>query len=366
MTHLSPMSYPSRLAIIIVAYLFVFLLNHYIFKYKWWHNLRHERNLKFWCMSLLYLHMTTWMIYDLITWVNSYYVVGVDIKPPDAKSYITYSFSVKNGLKKFSDALLDITFIAHSTCMFLLLSFWHSIFNLKAYEALNFWNRWEFRFYIVYAVLAVVVYPTVQWCLVDDIILFTVVPQLIYFAEMIFSSILVLIVRYRIRRAARLNNLCNSRNTLVQSLSWLMIALVIVNLLLSSCLTVINIALLIQYGQYPYDILILPAPVGPGLGNNLTLGAKDLLTAIFSASYIPMCVFTCLLLNISKFSVIMAIDLDVRTIATNTSGHKGTLTNNTSITAASDTTHEIDFESSSASNKFSSDGPREILNGSDD
>lgn len=200
MTHLSPFSYPSRFWIIAVAFTVVYLLNRYLFRYSWRRALLKDRTMKFWAMTFLYTMLITWMIYDLITWINTYYVVGSDIKPPDAPSYVIYSTSVKNGLKRFSDGLLDVTFISHSTCIFLMLSFWHSIFNFSSFERVNFWNRWEFKFYLFYALLALVAYPSAQWPLMDNAILFVVVPQMLYCFELIFSSILILIVRYRINR----------------------------------------------------------------------------------------------------------------------------------------------------------------------
>jgi hypothetical protein len=91
-------------------------------------------------MLLLFIHMITWIIYDFLTYINIY-VVGPDYGVDS---------SLYEGLRRTADVLLNFTFTAHSSSMFLLLSFWHSLFNsTKQFQALNFWKAWEFKLYVL-------------------------------------------------------------------------------------------------------------------------------------------------------------------------------------------------------------------------
>lgn len=139
MTHLDPFSYPARFWIISWTLCFVVFLNKYIFKYDYFFALRRQRNIKFWSMTLLGICMGTWIVYDFVTFLNIYEV--------DASEE-----STKEGLRRFADVLLNFTFTAHSSAMFLLLSFWHSLFNsTKQFQALNFWKQWEFKVYVFFS-----------------------------------------------------------------------------------------------------------------------------------------------------------------------------------------------------------------------
>jgi hypothetical protein len=262
----------------------VVLLNKYIFKYNFFFALKRQRNIKFWCMLLLGIHMGTWIVYDFVTFLNIY-VVGTD------EDYGIES-GMYEGLRRFADVLLNFTFTAHSSSMFLLLSFWHSLFNsTKQFQALNFWKAWEFKLYVAYSMISVVIYPAVQFSLINDDLLFVVVPQLMYLGEMMISSGLILFVRYRMRRLERLESSVNlTRSNLVDILSWLMIALVACNLLIGWSINIINIALLADYR----------------LGD----AADDFLTSIFSTTYMPMVIFSAMCLNVTAVVPMVKMKLE--------------------------------------------------------
>jgi hypothetical protein len=166
----------------------------------------------------------------------------------------------------------------------------------------------------------VIVYPAVQFSLIDDDLLFVVVPQLLYLGEMMISSTLILFVRYRMRRLERIESSVNvTRSNLVDILSWLMVALVVCNLLIGWSINIINIALLADY--------------------KLGAAADDFLTSIFSTTYMPMVLFSVMCLNVT--SVVPMVKMNLETLcnrATSTRGGTGSvlLTTATSRSPMSD------------------------------
>ena len=121
MTHLSPFSYPQRLSIVATAFCAMIILN-VVFEYNYFHHAVHKRDLKFYCTTLLALHAVTWMMYDITATVNVYYVSN--ITGLGIASNITYLH-----VRYFCDGLLDVTFTSHTSMLFLLISFWHTLFK---------------------------------------------------------------------------------------------------------------------------------------------------------------------------------------------------------------------------------------------
>jgi len=113
-----------------------------------------------------------------------------------------------------------------------------------------------------------------------------VVPQFIYFGELVLSSLLFLGVVYRMKKYARENEGGQSRTPgLINLLCTLILMLIFANLCIGGSLTVLNIF----YVIYP-----TPAEAHAAL----TLGVWDFLTGVFSISFLSMIILTTLILNI--------------------------------------------------------------------
>jgi len=125
MTHLSPFSYPQRLSIVGTAFLMMIMLN-VAFDYPYRHHMIHKRDLKFWCTTLLGIHAVTWMMYDFTATINVYYLSNITGIGLGLASNVTFE-----RVKYFCDGLLDVTFTSHTTMLFLLISFWHTIFKTE-------------------------------------------------------------------------------------------------------------------------------------------------------------------------------------------------------------------------------------------
>jgi len=282
LTHLNQFSYPSRLFIMFYATILFATISNFVFNYSWLQAARTRRGIKFWATTLAYIVCYTWMIYDLLTTINSYEV-------PASSS------SAKEGLRRTADALLNITFTCHSSCMFLLMSFWHSMFQ-SSYRVRSFLKEWEFKAYIVYSILSFAIYPAVQWSLINDNLLFVVVPQMIYLGEMIVSSCLFGVVIYRVNNIRKKADTHEFTRSLCRHLIGLIVMLIIINQLIGWSLGIINISLLVDDSRKcpPEEEDPTCEPPSP----SLPLIVKDMLTALFSASYLPLVLLILMLLNI--------------------------------------------------------------------
>eukprot|EP01102_Stenamoeba_stenopodia_P012606 TRINITY_DN4000_c0_g1_i2.p1 TRINITY_DN4000_c0_g1~~TRINITY_DN4000_c0_g1_i2.p1 ORF type:complete len:325 (-),score=27.61 TRINITY_DN4000_c0_g1_i2:108-1082(-) len=284
MTHLSPFSYPQRLSIIITAFCAMLVL-HSVFQYNYIHHAVHKRDLKFYCTTLLFVHTTTWIIYDTVTTINTYYlsnVTGLGVASPETSLHVRY----------FCDGILDLTFMSHSALLFLLISFWHTLFSAETAE--KFVSKWEFKVYVGYSFISAALYPSLQWPLLplEDARLEVVVPQLWYCTELALSSVLFLTVIFRMKRFARIQRTGFGKKggrtiSMIDVLCKLVIGLIICNLCQSFSLATINII----YIAYP---TVQEAHAA------ITLGVWDFLTGLYSICYLSFIIIVTLTLNVGS------------------------------------------------------------------
>jgi len=319
------------------------LLMNCVFEYNYFHHAMHKRDLKFYCTTLLALHAITWMMYDVTATVNVYYVsntTGLGIA-----SNVTYLH-----VRYFCDGLLDVAFTAHTSMLFLLISFWHTLFKSETASKLvaflffpidvwllighihRFVSKWEFKTYIVYSIVSVVLYPTLQWSLLplDDPRLPTVVPQFLYCGELILSSLLFLGVIYRMKKFGNMqrNSLgkTGSRTViLITTLCNLIYMLIFADLSIAFTLGILNIF-----------YIIYPTPLEAHAA--MTLGVWDFLTGLFSISFLSMIITVTLILNVGSLTQILQARYTTATTRTLSN------TNNTSSskvdTSKSDNSHQ--------------------------
>jgi len=124
MTHFNPYSFPMHFAIDIVAIIWLWVFSRF-FGYDYFYNLRNKRNLKFWCYTLLWIHTLFWLFYDFTAILFGYYFTPLG--PPGSMMLLT-----EEAAHKFSylcSALLDVALVAHTALLFLLISFWHTLFK---------------------------------------------------------------------------------------------------------------------------------------------------------------------------------------------------------------------------------------------
>lgn len=151
MTHLNYFSYPSRLAIMVVAAFLVAGLS-IVFRYSWCASAKKSLqqrklpNIKFFSYFLLLMVIVTWILYDVFTTIN-------------------YYLYAHQGLTITADVFLNITFCAHSSLLFLLNAFQSSIMSQLLATGANFMRGFEFKLYVIYSLVSFCLYPGAQWAL---------------------------------------------------------------------------------------------------------------------------------------------------------------------------------------------------------
>jgi len=247
--------------------------------------------------------MLCWIFYDLIV---TFYSSAPE--PAHTNLKVASSSSSSNHLivyKTLADVLLNFMFNCHSSCCFLLLSFFHSIFS-KTMPKLRFMNEVEFKIYFWYSIITFVIYPIVQFSAFNITSLdFIVAPQLIYGGEMVISATLFVWIIFR------LNKINNMKNPLLDLIRALLITLIVLNLIIGFSLNIINLGLLV--GQinyvneglnytYVYYSTVYPTTTIAGCLQQTLQKLPNLfvdnLTSIFSASFTPLCLTITLLLNV--------------------------------------------------------------------
>jgi len=273
MTHLNPFSYPARLFQGVYTIIIITLIEAMIFKYPWWRDIRNSkarRTIKFWASTLMYLMLFLRLLAD---------------------ACITFNYGKDSGLQLFSEVLLNLVYNTHSSCVFLLLSFFHNLFTQVIPEA-NFMHELEFKIYLAYSIITFVAYPIIQFTIFNIKELnFVVVPQLIYGAELLLSSSLLLYLIIRIKREEK--NF-HKKTSLLAAIKFLLASLIVVDVVIALTPNIINFGLIageVKYGAN-YTSYSLPQL------QQLPIGLVDALTAIFSASYFPLALIIVSILNV--------------------------------------------------------------------
>jgi len=280
MTHLNTFSYPSRLWIFVIAFVLNAILEAGVFRYYWWREVmdKEKRSTpKFWTATLRNIVFIAWMLYDIVVSVNTY----------------KYGNAIA---KTFADVLLDVAFTAHSSCVFLILSFLHAVFK-KAFPSANFMSQLEFKIYLIYSVVSFALYPIIQWCAYKQADYhFVVVPQLIYWAEMLISGGLFIWLIIRMRKLHQQGDSHKKTQNLIFLLTILLVLLVLDDFFIGTSLNIINLGLVA--GEYKAGANWSSVPI-----NKLQVMDPlfvDYLTAIFSMTYVPFIFLVTCILNINQ------------------------------------------------------------------
>jgi len=224
------------------------------------------------------LVLVLWIIYDI--------TVSVDL----------YELNGAENVKTFADVVINLVFTSHSSCIFLLLSFLHVLFK-TTFPKQQFMSQLEFKVYVVYSVISFICYPIIQFALFSPTSLdFIIIPQFIYWIEMLISSVLYIALIVRMRRVQFNVAAHKKTRVLVMLVTLLLVMLVVVDMVIASSLNIINLGLIagqVRYGsnytQYSFHQL-----------QQLDYLLVDNLTCVFSTFYLPLALIITCILNITE------------------------------------------------------------------
>lgn len=287
MTHFNPYSFPTHLVVDFTAIFWLYFTSRF-FGYYYFHSLRHKRDLKFGCYTLLWLHCWFWTFYDITAILNAYYFNPNG--PPNSMKLLSADASRR--FQYLSNALFDVVIVTHTSLLFLLVSFWHTLF--KADVASRFVKKWEFKAFFVYAIISVIVYPATQWPLLShsNPVLIVVVPQFIYCAELVLSSILFLVVVYRMKKGTAGGELARIA-PIADMLSKLTYILIFWDMMMAFTLFLIDLILVIHNGNVPDS------------QDTVTLGVWELLQCGFIITMLSVVITISLILNVTQLTKLM-------------------------------------------------------------
>ncbi|KAI9317972.1 hypothetical protein BX666DRAFT_1570757 [Dichotomocladium elegans] len=113
------------------------------------------------------------------------------------KPFAYWSQAHKDFVKPI-DYVECIAFALQTGVFFLLQCFWSYLCNSVARR--SFMSSWEFRFYIIWAIGSMAMFPILQWNYRDDIYKSEAVPQLAYGCEVLLTATLGIRSHFRFRR----------------------------------------------------------------------------------------------------------------------------------------------------------------------
>jgi len=265
MTHLSPYSYPARLFEFVSILIMVVILIKYVFYYDFLKGLLAKSDLKFYSYLLLLAHILGWILYDILSTIAAFEFMNMNEE-----------------LRIAADIILNFVFTTHSSLMFLMISIWHVLLR-KTLTGGNIFTKLEFKVYFGYSMFSLILYPTVQFSLWnEEPIFFVIIPQYIYFVEMLICNSLFVSVLFRLNRYLKNNADYPPTVLMIKVLFGSIVFLILANLCIVLPLTIINIPYLIGYLFHPF--------------------VSGYLTALFSSSYILMILTSVLILNVRQFS----------------------------------------------------------------
>jgi hypothetical protein len=188
----------------------------------------------------------------------------------------------------FTFALFTFALFTFALLAFALLTFALLPLPLPRSTTNRFVKKWEFKAFFVYALISIVAYPLTQWPLINhgNPLLVVVVPQYVYSAELIFSSILFGVVIYRMKKSQAQGDL-ERVTPMINLLIKLIYLLIFFNMNLSISFLIINIC------ELAYDGNSLKAK------EDLTLGFWEFLQSVFIINFISgkenffPCPFSC-------------------------------------------------------------------------
>ncbi|KAI9030075.1 hypothetical protein CLU79DRAFT_733942 [Phycomyces nitens] len=163
--------------------------------------------------------MTTQTIWDVLsTWIK--YKEGFSAMPNG--SIISKPFSQWTQSHRDSIPAMDyvecVTFSFHTGVFFLMQCFWNYLSNAVAKK--SFMTSFEFRFYILWALLSMALFPILQWVYRGDEFYSEIVPQLAYGLEVILTALLGVRSHFRFSRMIGLATRTNNNATVISKLNY--------------------------------------------------------------------------------------------------------------------------------------------------
>ncbi|KAI8889527.1 hypothetical protein K501DRAFT_266708 [Backusella circina FSU 941] len=125
-----------------------------------------------------------------------------------------------------------VTFSLQIGVFFLMQSFWNYLSNTVAKK--SFMSSFEFRFYIVWALCSMALFPVLQWVYREDVQKREIIPQLAYGLEALISSLLGIRSHFRFKRIIALTakSVSKSSNMIITRLTYFRDMNVLVSLIL--------------------------------------------------------------------------------------------------------------------------------------
>ncbi|KAI8150205.1 hypothetical protein BJV82DRAFT_586246 [Fennellomyces sp. T-0311] len=153
---------------------------------------------------LMILMMCTQTIWDVVSsWIK--YREGF-LYVPQTGQIVTKPFAYWDEYhQKFIqpiDYLQCVTFALQTGVFFLLQCFWNYLCNRVAKR--SFMSSWEFKFYIIWALGSVAMFPVLQWRYSGDELLSEIVPQLAYACEVLITAGLGIRSHFRFARLLKI------------------------------------------------------------------------------------------------------------------------------------------------------------------
>ncbi|KAI8137075.1 hypothetical protein BJV82DRAFT_367682 [Fennellomyces sp. T-0311] len=157
-----------------------------------------------------------------------------------------------------------VTFAFHTSVFFLMQCFWNYLSNSVAKK--SFMGSFEFKFYIIWALASVAMFPVLQWRFRDDEYKSEIVPQLAYGGEVLLTAALGIRSNFRFKRiiAASRRNKSSATTAIVNRLSYfkeMNIILTIVLFIYGACFVILcadglTEGMAINTNKFACDLLI--------------------------------------------------------------------------------------------------------------
>ncbi|CAO3608085.1 unnamed protein product [Cunninghamella blakesleeana] len=116
------------------------------------------------------------------------------------------------------DYVQCIAFSVETGLFFIVQCFWNYLSNTIAKK--GFMSSFEFRFYIIWALASMALFPFLQWYYRYDGLMREIVPQLAYSSEVLLSSFLGIRNNYRFKRLIRTVRMNNGSASVINKLNY--------------------------------------------------------------------------------------------------------------------------------------------------
>jgi len=273
MGQLDPFAYISHLFGFISLLIYGFMLEGRYFKYHWWLFIWDRsllRNVKFWVNVLRYLVILFKVLHEMIAIV---YYQG--IKSGVALMSQNITVTGINGTESWQmdtvftpeyitmntvmDLILNFSFSTFTSSLFLLNCFFATLFA-KRYlpESTRFISATEFKFYIVFSIISLIIHPVLQYALFrPGTFGFVAVPQYYHCFECIILCVVMTITVLRLNRViTQLTSYQSASVGMLRETKFYMVSLILCLFLYTASNFFLNIELLgVTVPSLSYDMV---------------------------------------------------------------------------------------------------------------